>query len=132
MATLYSCVKQHFRQPQLAFSIEDWARYYGVYQALMETWEPIIGPQMLTIDYEELVGNFSTLAKKVVDFVGLEWNDACLYPERNTRAVTTASVDQVRSPVNSASLHKWRRHQASFEALLPVIKQARDEVRLGL
>ena len=132
MATLYSCIKQHFRQPQLAFSIEGWARYYGVYQALMETWEPIIGHQMLTIDYEELVGNFSSLARKVVDFVGLEWNDACLYPEKNTRAVTTASVDQVRSPVNSSSLHKWRRHQASLEALLPVIKQTRDEVRQGL
>jgi len=131
MATLYSCIKQHFRQPQLAFSIEGWARYYGVYQALMETWEPIIGHQMLTIDYEELVGNFSSLARKVVDFVGLEWNDACLYPEKNTRAVTTASVDQVRSPVNSSSLHKWRRHQASLEALLPVIKQTRDEVRQG-
>ncbi len=132
MATLYSCIKQHFRQPQLAFSIEGWARYYGVYQALVETWAPIIGHQMLTIDYEELVGNFSSLARKVVDFVGLEWSDACLYPEKNTRAVTTASVDQVRSPVNSVSLHKWRKHQASLEALLPVIQQARDEVRQGL
>ena len=132
LATLYSCIKQHFRQRQLAFTVEGWAGYYGVYQELVATWEPMLAGQMITIDYEELVSNFSEVAKQVVAFVGLEWNDACLHPERNVRAVKTASVDQVREPVHTNSTEKWRRHEAAMQPLLQVIDKTRESIRSGL
>ena len=132
LATLYSCIKQHFRQRQLAFTIEDWAGYYGIYEELVATWGPMLADQMITIDYEDLVSDFSEVAKQVVAFVGLEWDDACLHPERNVRAVKTASVDQVREPVHTNSTEKWRRHEASMLPLLQLIDKTRESIRSGL
>jgi len=132
LATLYSCIKQHFRQRQLAFSVEDWAGYYGIYQELIATWEPMLAGQMITIDYEDLVSDFSEVTKRVVAFVGLEWDNACLHPEHNVRAVKTASVDQVREPVHTNSTEKWRRHEAAMQPLLQVIDKTRESIRSGL
>lgn len=132
LATLYSCIKQHFRRRQLAFTVEGWAGYYGIYQEFVATWEPMLAGQMITIDYEELVSNFHEVVQRVVTFVGLEWNDACLHPERNVRAVKTASVDQVREPVHTKSTEKWRRHEAAMQPLLQVIDKTRESIRSGL
>lgn len=129
LATLYSCIRQNFTAPGLSLSVTDWARQYGVYRTLMRAWAPILQDQMLTIDYEDLVSDLPTVARQLVEFLGLKWNDACLYPEKNQRLVTTASVLQVREPVHTGSIESWRRCQAQMEALLPVIEETENSLR---
>ena len=128
LATLYSCIRQNFTAPGLSLTVKDWARQYGVYRTLMRAWTPMLQDQMLTLDYEDLVSDFPTVARRLVQFLDLEWNDACLYPEKNERIVNTASVLQVREPVHKGSVESWRRCQAQMEALLPVIEETENSL----
>ena len=65
----------------------------------------------------------------MVGFLGLEWNEACLQPERARRAVKTASFEQVRRGVHRESVEKWRRYADQLTALEPLVGESRDHVR---
>ena len=132
LATLYSCIRTPFADPALSFTVGDWARFYGLYQALMARWQPLAGEQLLEIDYEQLVSNLPHEARRLVDFLGLEWDPACLHPERSGRVVHTASFSQVRHGVHTGSVDLWRRNEEAIEALRPLIGEAREAVERGL
>jgi tetratricopeptide (TPR) repeat protein len=128
LATLSSCIRQPFSDPLLAFTVEDWAGFYGLYQALMEHWRPVLGQQVLDIEYEELVRDFPVQARRLVEFTGLEWNAACLHPEQARRAVRTASLEQVRRGVYTGSVDAWRSYEKHLLPLRPLIEESRAEV----
>lgn len=124
LATIASCIRTPFAEPSLAFTVEDWARFYGIYQALMDQWRPILGEQMLEIDYEQLVHDFPAQARSMISFLGLTWDDSCLHPEQNQRAVRTASATQIRRSVHSEAVASWRKYQTQLEALRPLIEES--------
>lgn len=128
LATIASCIRTSFSDPSLAFTVQDWARYYGIYQALMDHWLPMLGDQVLSFNYEELVNDLPAQARRLVGFLGLEWDDACLHPEQNKRAVRTASAEQVRRVVHTESIDAWRRYEKQLEALRPHIEESREAV----
>jgi tetratricopeptide (TPR) repeat protein len=128
LATICSCIRQNFSAPSLAFSVEDWARFYGIYQALMEKWQPILGSQMLTVDYESLVSDFPSKVREIIAFLGLDWNEACLHPELNRRAVRTASLQQVRNVVHTEAIGAWGRYNDQLKLLEPIIEQSKATV----
>lgn len=129
LATIASCVRTPFAEPGLAFTVDDWARFYGVYQALMDTWRPILGEQLLEINYEDLVTDLPAQAHRLIAFLGLQWDDACLHPEHNRRAVTTASARQIRSAVHSGSINDWRRYESQLREVRPLIEESYHSVR---
>jgi hypothetical protein len=63
----------------------------------------------------------------MIDFCGLDWNEACLYSERNRRAVRTASVWQARQPVYNTSVARWRHYEPWLGALRALLSD-RDHV----
>jgi tetratricopeptide (TPR) repeat protein len=128
LATIASCIRAPFSDPALAFTVEDWARFYGIYEALMDRWRPALGEQMLELQYEDLVGDFPAQARRVVSFVGLDWNNACLHPELNEWAVRTASAQQVRRKVHTGSVSAWRCYEAQLEALRPYVQESCEAV----
>jgi tetratricopeptide (TPR) repeat protein len=128
LATIASCITAPFSDPALAFSVEDWARFQGIYQALMDSWRPLLGDQLLELEYEELVSDLPAQARRLVRFIGLEWHDACLHPEQHRRAVRTASAQQVRRAVHSESVASWRRYASQLEALRPLIHESYAQV----
>lgn len=64
----------------------------------------------LEIDYEDLVSNREEVSRKMIDLLGLEWSDSCLFPEQNPRPVSTPSQWQVRQPVYNSSVGRWQRY----------------------
>jgi len=128
LASIASCIRTRFNNPLLSFSAGNWARFYGMYQGMMDHWRPILGEQLLEIDYEDLVRDLPTQSRRLTDFIGLEWHENCLYPERNTRAVNTASIKQVRQGVHTGAIDAWRRWEAQLEALRPLIQESREAV----
>lgn len=85
--------------------------YYRVYLRFMEHWRKVIPPdRLLEVDYETLVSDPEPTVRKMVEFCGLPWNDACLSPEANQRTVVTPSLWQVRQPVYKTSVERWRRY----------------------
>jgi hypothetical protein len=89
----------------------------------MEHWRAVLPPDRLfEIDYEDLVADHEAVTRRLIAFTGLDWDDACLAPERNERTVTTASVWQARQPVYTTSVARWRRYEpwlGELRQLLP-------------
>ncbi len=96
---------------------------YREYARLAGHWREVIPKdRILEIRYEELVSNSEEVTRGMVEFCGLEWNEACIFPERNPKAVKTPSFWQVRQPVNQGSVEKWRRYEPWLGPLAELIQ----------
>jgi tetratricopeptide (TPR) repeat protein len=117
--TCLSIYFQNFaRRINFAYDREDLLACYQQYQRLMDHWRSILPPdRFFEIEYEQLVAERETTTRQMVAFCGLEWNDACLYSERNQRPVRTASVWQARQPVYPTSVARWRHYEPWLGAL---------------
>ena len=86
--------------------------YYEQYLRLMARWREVIPPdRLLDIDYEALVADPEPVARAMVAFCGLDWDEACLRPERNEHIIMTPSVWQARQPVYKSAAGRWRRYE---------------------
>jgi tetratricopeptide (TPR) repeat protein len=104
---------------QFAYSKENIVGYYRTYFRTMEHWRSVISPsQMIEIDYEDLVTNKEIVLREVLEFCGLEWDDACLNHEQNVSQVSTPSLWTARQPVNTASVERWRKYEPWLGKLL--------------
>ena len=97
--------------------------FYQQYARLTEHWSKVLPSScLLEIKYEELVAAPEPLIRRMIDFCGLEWDDACLRPEQNQRVVKTASIWQARQPIYGSSVSRWRHYEpwlGVFNRLLP-------------
>ena len=90
----------------------DLAYFYRQYKRLMDHWRSVLPPERFAeVDYETLIADREAETRRLVDFIGLEWDDACMTPERNRRSVKTASAWQARQPVYKTSVERWRRYE---------------------
>jgi tetratricopeptide (TPR) repeat protein len=86
--------------------------YYEQYARLMAHWREVIPPhRLLEIDYERLVAEPERVTRDMIDFCGLEWDDACLRHERNEHVIMTPSLWQARQPVYRDAVARWRRYE---------------------
>ena len=101
-----------------AYDRDDLAFYYRQYRRLMDHWRGLLEPgRFLEVDYEALVDDRATATRQLIAFLRLDWDDACLQPERNTRVVKTASMWQARQPVYRTSVERWRSYEPWLGAL---------------
>jgi tetratricopeptide (TPR) repeat protein len=91
--------------------------FYRQYERIMAHWHEVVPGRILDVQYEDMVGDQERMSRRVIDFVGLEWDDACLRFYENKRAVATASVWQVRQKVYSSSVGRWRDYETHIEPL---------------
>jgi acyl-coenzyme A synthetase/AMP-(fatty) acid ligase len=86
--------------------------FYRQYERLMRHWRDVLPPEVyFETQYEELVADHETRSRELIAFCGLDWDDACLRPERNERQVRTASLWQARQPVYKTPVARWRRYE---------------------
>lgn len=117
--TALSCYKQHFARGQYwSYDLEELADQYNMYLDLMEHWRKVLPDRFLEVDYEETVGNLEEQARKLVDFVGLPWDPACLEPHKQKRDVLTASKMQVIKPVYKTSVKGWKRYEQQMQPFI--------------
>ena len=101
------------------YDLAELGRYIRAYETLMAHWRRVLPiGAMLDVQYETLVGNLETEAKRIVDYCGLEWDDACLSFHETKRPVRTASVIQVRQPIYGSSVGRWRPYEKELEPFL--------------
>jgi tetratricopeptide (TPR) repeat protein len=106
-----SCFFQNFSAP-LAFDtdLEDAAHRCAETARLAKHWQTVLPLRNMTMCYEEVVENLPAQARRLVAFLGLEWDEACLSFHRAARPVRTASWAQVRQPIYHDAIGKWRRY----------------------
>ncbi|MGE0485809.1 MAG: sulfotransferase [Gammaproteobacteria bacterium] len=83
---------------------------YAGYARLMAHWRQCLPLPMLEVDYEDVVGDLEGQARRLVEFLGLDWDPACLAFHRVERTVTTASQWQVREPIYTTGRDHWQRY----------------------
>lgn len=118
MACCFSNFKQLFANGQeFTYSIDDLARYYRSYVALMDHWERAFPGRILRIQHEQLVHDLEGNVRRLLEFCGLEFEPACLEFHKTTRSVRTASSEQVRRPIFKEGLEQWRHFEPWLEPL---------------
>jgi len=83
----------------------------------MTHWHDVLDLKILTVPYEELVDDQEGWSRKIIDFIGLEWDDRCLRFYESTSAVTTLSREQVKQPIYRTSLTRAERYGAHLDPL---------------
>ena len=105
-----------------SYDLREMGRYYAGYARLMEHWRAVLPPgAFLEIQYEDLVADKETQVRCLIDYCGLPWNDACLDPHKNARTIRTASITQVRQPVYTSSVERWRGYQKHLKPLFEAL-----------
>jgi hypothetical protein len=113
-----SCWITHFSQIRWAFDLEHIAHRVLQYQRIMSHWRQVLPVPLLEVNYEELTADQEGVSRRLVDWLGLEWDDACLNFHRTERLVRTASVAQVRQPIYRRSVARWKHYEAMLKPLL--------------
>ncbi|MBV8921420.1 sulfotransferase [Bradyrhizobium sp.] len=121
--TCLSCFSLLFAEGQpFAYDLAEVGHYYKAYEALMAHWRSVLPPgTMLEVQYEDLVGEMEGHARRLVRYCGLDWDDRCLSFHQTKRPVQTASLVQVREPVHSKSVGRWRLYGARLKPLLDAL-----------
>lgn len=123
----WAIYKAHF-QGKFAFSYRqvELAEYYLAYRRLSRHWKATLRPDvLLEINYEDIVRDQSAASRRLIDFVGLRWEDEVLRFHESPAPSATASAVQVRRPIYSSSLGKWRHHA---ERLAPLRARLAREI----
>ena len=121
--TCLSCYTKLFAgQQPFAYDLAELGAFYRHYERLMAHWRALL-PRDVFIEtqYEAVVDDLESEARRLIGWLGLPWNDACLNFHRNRRVVRTASVNQVRQPIYSTSKGRWRTHARYLGPLLEAL-----------
>ncbi len=116
--TCLSCYFQNFSDGQFfSYDLANLGRFYRLYEDLMQHWHKVLQGRILDVDYEALVQDLEGQSRRIVEHCGLEWDDRCLDFHKTERKVTTASYHQVRQPLYTSSVGRWRRYEAHLGPL---------------
>jgi tetratricopeptide (TPR) repeat protein len=118
MACCFSGFKQLFADGQeFTYGLDEIARYYRGYVELMKHWDRVLPGVVLRVHYENVVAHTEEQVRRLLDFVGVPFEDACLDYYRTERSVRTPSSEQVRQPIYTQGLDYWRNYESSLADL---------------
>jgi hypothetical protein len=91
---------------------------------MADHWRRVLRVPILDLHYEELVKDLEGQARRLIDFIGLDWDPACLNFYETERAVNTPSTWQVRQPIYASSVGRWRNYERHLGPLLSLLAAA--------
>ncbi|ARD45447.1 tetratricopeptide repeat-containing sulfotransferase family protein [Colwellia sp. PAMC 21821] len=120
MACCFSGFKQLFAEGQdFSYNLKDIGRYYQAYLKLMTHWNTVLPGHVLTVNHEDIVDDLETQVRRMLDFVGLEFEQSCVDFHKTKRNIKTPSSEQVRQPIYKSATEQWRH----FEPYLGPLKK---------
>ena len=132
MACCFSGFKQLFAEGQeFTYGLDEIGRYYRGYVELMDHWDRVLPGQILRVQYEDVVADLETQVRRILDFCGLPFEQACLDFHTTERAVRTASSEQVRQPIYDSGVEQWRHFEAHLDPLKSALGPALKSYRSG-
>ena len=122
MDCCFSGFKQLFAEGQeFSYSLEDIGQYYRDYIKLMEHWDEVLPGFVLRINNEDLIDDLEGQVRRMLEFCGLPFEQACLNFHDTQRNVRTPSSEQVRQPVNRAGVGQWKKYDTELGPLKQVL-----------
>ena len=135
--TCLSCYRQLFARGQpFTYDLTELGEYYLEYEKMMAHWHAVLPGRVADVQYEDVVADLAGQSRRLLDFCGLPWEDACLRFWETERAIRTASSEQVRLPIYASSVNYWRHYERQLaplaEILRPVLPAFGRDAGLGL
>ncbi len=121
----FSCFKQLFAEGQeFTYGLTEIGRYYADYVDLMRHWDEVLPGKVLRVQHEDVLDDLEGQVRRMLDFLGLPFEAACLEFHRTERAVRTASSEQVRRPINRSGVDAWKPYEAWLGPLREALARA--------
>ena len=118
MDTCLSCYQQLFTSYQpFSYNLTELGCFYRLYERLMNYWCLLLPDRILEVRYEDLVSRLEEETGRLLNFLELPIEEACLSFHKTSRPVNTASAAQVRRPIYTSSVEKWRNYSAHLQEL---------------
>ena len=122
MACCFSGFKQLFGEGQeFSYGLEDIGNYYRQYISLMDHWDKVLPGFVLRVQHEDVVEDLETQVRRILDFCGLPFEQACLDFHKTERSVRTPSAEQVRQPIYKTGLDQWRNFEEHLQPLIDAL-----------
>ena len=124
-SALDTCLSNYFTlfrgAHEYSYKLESIAQMYLIYTDTMQHWRNCLDLDILDFRYEELITSPEQAIRKLLDFCGLNWSENCLSFYANKRAVITISRDQVRQPLYSGSINRWKNYEQEITLLIKLL-----------
>ncbi|MEZ0261946.1 MAG: sulfotransferase [Alphaproteobacteria bacterium] len=104
-----------------AYDQTEIGRYYKAYRKVMAHWEKLFPGDIFEANYETMVVNQEEETRRLLEFCGLPFDEACLNFHQSTRKVSTASASQVRQPIYKDSVKKWKKYEKHLQPLIDAV-----------
>lgn len=118
LATCFSGFKQLFAAGQtFTYGQTNIARYFSDYARLMAHWDEVLPGKVLQVKYEQVIADVETQVRRILDYCGLPFEEACLSFHETRRAIRTASSEQVRQPIYTDAVEQWRHYSTHLEPM---------------
>ena len=122
MDTCLSIYAQQFTgYHDYAYDLTDLGQHYREYKRLMQHYCDVVKLPILEVQYEELVNDTETWSRRMIDHCGLEWDDACLRYYESDRIMRTASYQQVKQPIYTSSVERWKNYEKHLQPLIDAL-----------
>ena len=119
----FGTYKQLFAQGQpFTYDLTEIGEYYLQYRRLMDHWHKVLPGKVLDVQYEDVVSDLDAQVRRMLDYCGLPFEEACLRFHETERAVKTASSEQVRKPIYSSSVNLWRNYEQHLDELIQILE----------
>ena len=118
--TCISCFTRLFAHNQdCTYDLKELGRFYKAYSDTIKHWRKVLPKgAFYDVRYEELVEDTETQSRRLIEYCGLPWSEACLEPHKHERSIKTASVTQVRQPVYKTSVARWKKYEKFLGPLI--------------
>jgi hypothetical protein len=127
LSTGFSCFKQHFaRGHNFSYDLAEIGGNYAEYVRFMALWDRLLPGHVHRIVYEQLVADTESEVRRLIDYLGLPFDEACLRFHENKRAIRTPSAEQVRQPIFTDALEQWRNYEPWLEPLKTALGDVLD------
>jgi len=128
---LDTCLSNYFNYfaagNQYSFDLEELGHHYRDYERIVAHWRTIFPNGMLEVQYEDLVANQEAVSRRVIEYLGLDWDERCLKHYENRRAVHNLSSRQVRRPVYASSVNRWKNYEVHLAPLIRLLGERDGE-----
>jgi tetratricopeptide (TPR) repeat protein len=125
MDTCYAIYKFLFNDAYpWSYDLDDIARYYIGYRRLMDHWHAVLPGRIIDVAYEDVVNDLEGEARTLIDRLGLDWQPACLSFHESAAATMSGSAVQVRQPVYSSSVGRWRDYERQLQKIAVTLTSA--------
>jgi tetratricopeptide (TPR) repeat protein len=121
----FSMFKQLFAQGQeFTYGLEEAGSYYNSYVKLMNHWDNVLPNKILRVNNEDVIDDLEGQVRRILNFLELPFEDACVSFHKTERSVRTASSEQVRQPINKKGMGRWKPYAKHLKPLINSIDKS--------